>query len=252
MLEVAEYRRDCFCLFDIPQSMTDSEDAIDWRKNTQGFNSYRGAISAPWVKTYDSIQGKSNFLMCPSAYVAKLIGGNNPWLAPAGLNRGILSSAAVSPTGLTQYYDETIGGSLYDEQINCIIRNPGAGYVNWGQKTLQQKPSALDRINVARTVIYIETTLRDAARYHLFENNTPFNRMQVTLQFNQFLDQILSADGISAYQVICDESNNTDYVRQNNQMVIDVYLWPVYTSEFIKLNTVVMGADASINVSTNA
>ena len=74
MLEIAEYRRDCFCLFDIPVSETEYEDAIDWRKNTLAMNSYRGALSAPWVKTYDSVQGRANFLMCPSAYIAKLIG----------------------------------------------------------------------------------------------------------------------------------------------------------------------------------
>ena len=252
MLEIAEARRDCFCLFDTPMTETSAEKAKSWRKDIFGSNSYRGAVSSPWVKTYDSVAGKSNFIMCPSAYVAKIIGGSDPWIAPAGLNRGILSSATVSPTGLTEYYDNTIGGDLYENQINCIIKNPGAGYVNWGQKTLQQKPSALDRINVARTVIFIETTLRDAAKYHLFENNTAFNRMQITLQFNQFLDTILSADGLSGYQVICDESNNTAYIIQNNQLVIDVYLWPVYTAEFIKLNTIVMGADASVTVSTGS
>jgi phage tail sheath protein FI len=114
------------------------------------------------------------------------------------------------------------------------------------------KPSALDRINVARTVIYIETTLRDAARYHLFENNTAFERMQITLQFNQFLDEVLNGGGLTRYQVVCDDSNNTPYIIQNNQLVIDIYLWPVYTTEFIALNTIVMGADAEITISSNA
>lgn len=252
MLEIAEARRDCFCLFDSPMTEGKADNLIDWRKNIQGFNTYRGAISAPWVKTYDSIQGRPNFLMAPSAYVAKIMGIANPWIAPAGMNRGILTSSTVSPIGLAQYYDETVGGNLYSNQVNCIIKNPGAGYVNWGQKTLQQKPSALDRINVARTVIFIETTLRDAARSHLFENNTAFERMQVTLQFNQFLDTILTADGIQRYKVVCDDSNNTPYIIANNQMVIDVYLWPTYTTEFIELNTIVMGPDASVSVSTGA
>lgn len=252
MLEIAEARRDCFCLFDSPMTETKADNLLDWRKNIQGFNTYRGAVSSPWVKTYDSVQGKPNFLMAPSAYVAKIMGLSNPWIAPAGMNRGVLTSSTVSPIGLTQYYDETVGGNLYSNQINCIIKNPGAGYVNWGQKTLQQKPSALDRINVARTVIFIETTLRDAARSHLFENNTAFERMQVTLQFNQFLDTILTADGIQRYNVVCDDSNNTPYIIANNQMVIDVYLWPTYTTEYIELNTIVMGPDASVTVSTGA
>ena len=254
MLATAEKRRDCFCLFDIPLTETEYDNAIDWRKNTLGMNTYRGALSSPWVKTYDSVQGRANFMMCPSAFIAKLIGAaGDPWNAPAGPNRGIIGSATVSPTGLTQTYDDVQGGILYtDNQINCIIRDASAGYVNWGQRTLQQKPSALDRINVSRTIIYIETVLRDAARWHLFENNTPYERMQITLQFSSFLDTILSAGGIAAYQVICDDSNNTPIVIQNNQLVIDIIIRPVYTAEVIILNTTVIGEDASVSVTSSA
>lgn len=252
MLDIAKSRRDCFCLFDVPMSEVEPEDAIDWRKNILGMNSYYGALSSPWVKTYDSIQGRAGFVMCPSAFVAKLIGqAGDPWNAPAGPNRGIIGSSTVSPTGLTQTYDSNVGGKLYaDNQINCLIRDVSAGYVNWGQRTLQAKPSALDRINVARTVIYIETILRDAARWHLFENNTPYERMQIVLKFSQFLDTILSADGITSYKVICDESNNTPLVIQNNQLVIDVILQPVYTAESIILNTTVTSTDASVVTTT--
>lgn len=252
MLDIAEYRRDCFALLDAPLTEVEVEDLADWRKNTLAANTYRGAVSAPWIKTYDSVQGRANFAMCPSAYIAKLMGANNPWIAPAGLNRGVLSAATVSPTGLTKYYNDIEGGNLYtDNQINCIIRNPAAGYVNWGQRTLQQKPSALDRINVARTVIYIETMLRDAAKWHVFNNNTSYERMQITLQFSTFLDTILSSDGIQRYSVICDESNNTPDVIANNQMRIDIYLWPTYTAEFILLSTSVQGADTSVTVTTS-
>lgn len=254
MLEIAEYRRDCFCLFDIPMSEVEPDDAIDWRKNILGSNSYRGALSAPWVRTYDSVQGRAGFIMCPSAFVAKLIGqAGDPWNAPAGPNRGIISSATVSPTGLTQAYDSVVGGTMYaDNQINCIIRDTSAGYVNWGQRTLQQKPSALDRINVARTVIYIETILRDAARWHLFQNNTPYERMQITLQFSSFLDTVLSAEGIAAYKVICDDTNNTPIVIQNNQLVIDIIITPVYAAESIILNTTITGADSNVSITSSA
>lgn len=252
MLDIAKYRRDCFALLDAPLTEVEVEDLADWRKNILAANTYRGAVSAPWIKTYDSVQGRANFAMCPSAYIAKLMGANNPWIAPAGLNRGVLSAATVSPTGLTKYYNDIEGGNLYtDNQINCIIRNPAAGYVNWGQRTLQQKPSALDRINVARTVIYIETMLRDAAKWHVFNNNTSYERMQITLQFSTFLDTILSSDGIQRYSVICDESNNTPDVIANNQMRIDIYLWPTYTAEFILLSTSVQGADTSVTVTTS-
>ena len=78
MLEIAEHRRDCFCLFDAPSNAITVDALVDWRSNTQGFNSYRGAISAPWVKTYDAVQGRSNFVMCPSAFVAKIMGLSSP------------------------------------------------------------------------------------------------------------------------------------------------------------------------------
>ena len=252
MLTVAEKRRDCFCLFDIPSTLSDMEEVLDWRQNVNSMNTYRGALFSPWPTTYNSVQGKRNFLMCPSAYIAKIMGNAvYPWIAADGPNRGNLTSSVVTPTGLSAYYDETEGGELYDKQVNCIIKNT-VGYANWGQKTLQQKPSALDRINVARTVIYIETTLKDAARLHLFENNTAYERMQVTLQFSQFLDTVLNAEGIQRYQVICDDTNNTPAIIAQNQMVIDIYLWPTYTTEFIQLNTIVMGPDAEVTVSTNA
>lgn len=251
MLEIAEYRRDCFCLFDVPMTETEYEHLIDWRDSKQAFDSYRGANCGPWVKAYDSVQGRSNFMMCPSAYVAKLMGTNDPWLAPAGLNRGVLSSSIVSPTGLSQYYNDTQGGNLYtDEQINCIIRDPSVGYVNWGQRTLQRKSSSMDRINVARTVIYIETILRDAARFHLFENNTAYERTQITLQFNSFLNSILSAEGIQRFVVQCDGENNPPSVVERNQLVIDVYLWPSYCAEVICLNVNVEGADISVQLSS--
>jgi phage tail sheath protein FI len=75
--------------------------------------------------------------------------------------------------------------------------------------------------------------------------------MQVTLQFNQFLDTILADGGIQKYQVVCDDSNNTAYVIANNTMVIDIYIWPTYTTEFIELNTVVMGPEANVTVTSN-
>lgn len=254
MIQIAEHRRDCFCLLDVPMTQTNYEDLKDdFRPTMQTSNSYRAALFSPWVKTFDSIQGRANFIMCPSAYVAKIMGASDPWVAPAGLNRGVLSSNVVSPTGLTEYYDITTGGILYtDNQINCIIREKGTGYINWGQRTLQKKPSALDRINVARTIIYIETVLRDAARFHLFENNTAYERLQVEMQFGTFLQQILAAEGIQQYKVICDESNNTPAVINNNQMVIDIYIWPSYTAEVIHLNTYVMATGATVSITTSS
>ena len=75
--------------------------------------------------------------------------------------------------------------------------------------------------------------------------------MQITLQFNAFLDQVLSSEGIQAYRVICDESNNTPTVIANNQLKIDIILWPTYTAEYIIITSTVAGADTSVTVSTS-
>ena len=254
MIAIAEHRRDCFCLLDVPMTQTSFDDLKDdFRPTMQPSNSYRAALFSPWVRTFDVVQGRANFIMCPSAYIAKIMGASDPWVAPAGLNRGVLSSSTVSPTGLTEYYDITTGGILYsDNQINCLIREKGTGYVNWGQRTLQKKPSALDRINVARTIIYIETVLRDAARFHLFENNTTYERLQIEMQFGAFLQQILAAQGIQQYKVVCDETNNSPAVINSNQLVIDIYLWPSYTAEVIHLNTYVMATGATVSITTSS
>ena len=237
-----------FCLFDAPSTTIDAESLIDWRKNTQGFTSYRGALFAPWVKTYDSVQGRAGFMMCPSAYVAKIMGAYDTWIAPAGLNRGGITNSIVSPTGLATYYDDTTGGVLYtDNQINCLIKTSGAGYYVWGQRTCQAKPSSLDRINVARTIIYIETILRDAARWHVFENNTAYERNQITLQFNAFLDKILTAGGIQKYEVICDNSNNPQEVIENHQLYVTVKIWPTFSQEVIILTSELMSGVTTVS-----
>ena len=90
MIEVAEKRRDCFALLDIPQTTASKyENVIDWRKNISGFNTYRAALTTPWVKTYDSVQGRAGFIMCPSAFIAKLIGqAGDPWHAPPSAGSG--------------------------------------------------------------------------------------------------------------------------------------------------------------------
>lgn len=252
LVSLATSRRDCFAILDIPQNLTKSENAVDYRKNILGVDSYRAALYTPWVQVYDSFSGVENVLLPPCGFIAQIMARTDYtsgiWTAPAGLNRGIISCPMLNPIGLTQYYDNDTQGVIYKNGINYIRKTSGV-YVVWGQKTLQFKASAMDRINVARLVFYIETTLKNAAKWHLFENNTSYRRAQITMQFESFLDGIKAAGGLYAYKVVCDETNNDDETRANNQMNIDIYIQPEYAAEFIRLQTVVQKAGATVGIS---
>ena len=255
MLSIAKSRRDCFCIFDMPYDCTEAAPkttAIDWRKDIQAVDSYYAALYTPWVKVYDTIVDRANVALPPSGFIAQVIARRDrrkaPWFAPAGMNDGVIVSSELTPTGLTETYDEAAQDALYSNGINYLLRIPGTGFVVWGQKTEQTKASALDRINVARLVIYIESSLRDAARYHLFENNTAFLRQQITQQFSDFLEDIRVRGGVYAYSVVCNDTNNTATVIDNNQLNIDIYIQPVKTAEFIRLQTVITRTNADISV----
>ena len=254
MLEIANARRDCFCVFDTPIDCVKSganQDIENYRKNTLGIDSYRAALYTPWVKVYDSFTGVNEVPLPPSGFACGVIARTDQnrgvWIAPAGMNNGVVACAALTPVGLTYEYATEEQGSVYSSGVNYIRKTNGM-YLIWGQKTLQFKPSALDRINVTRMVIYIETSLREAAKWHLFEQNTAYRRAQITMQFEAWLAPIKAAGGLYDFKVVCDETNNTPEVRMNNQMFIDIYIQPEYAAEFIKLNTIVQRADATIGI----
>lgn len=254
MLEIANFRRDCFCVFDTPIDCVKSgvnQVVENYRKNTLGIDSYRAALYAPWVKVYDSFTGTNEVPIPPSGFACGVIARTDTnrgvWIAPAGMNNGPIMCAALTPVGLTYEYATEEQGSVYSSGINYIRKTNGM-YLIWGQKTLQFKPSALDRINVTRMVIYIETSLREAAKWHLFEQNTAYRRAMITMQFEAWLAPIKAAGGLYDFKVVCDETNNTPEVRMNNQMYIDIYIQPEYAVEFIKLNTIVQRADATIGI----
>lgn len=254
MLSIANKRRDCFAVLDVPSNVTQASPNTklqDYRKNILGIDSYRAGLYSPWVEVYDSYSGVSNVAIPMSGFVGQVIARNDNlagvWSAPAGLNRGQMICPTLSPVGLTQYYTNEEQGSIYENGINYARKTSGM-YVVWGQKTLQFKASAMDRINVARLVFFIETTLKNAAKWHLFELNTAYKRAQVTMQFESFLEGIKASGGLYDYKVVCDETNNDDETRANNQMNIDIYIQPEYAAEFIRLQTVIQKAGATVGI----
>lgn len=169
---------------------------------------------------------------------------NDPWWAPAGTSRGVIKNAiklAFNPN--KQNRDE-----LYVNSINPIMAIPGEGSaVVWGQKTSTATPSAFDRVNVRRLLIHLEKSISTAVNIGLFEFNDAFTRSRLFNIIDPFLRSVESRRGLYAYKVVVDETNNTNEVIDQNGLVIDIYLQPTKTAEFIAVNVIVTPTGANFN-----
>jgi phage tail sheath protein FI len=198
----------------------------------------------PWVKVLDDSINLPTWVP-PSVVIPGVYAQNDrvahEWFAPAGLNRGGLSNVLEAKTRLTHAERDL----LYEGRINPIASFPGQGVVVFGQKTLQAKPSALDRINVRRMLIRIKKFIASSSRYLLFENNTVATRNRFLNIVNPYLDSVQSNQGLSSFRVVMDDSNNTPDVIDRNQLVGQIYLQPARSVEFIVLDFVVQPTGAS-------
>jgi hypothetical protein len=163
------------------------------------------------------------------------------WFAPAGLNRGGLTSVLQAETRLTHAERD----DLYEGRVNPIASFPGQGVVVYGQKTLQSKPSALDRINVRRLLIALRKFIASASKYLVFEQNTQALRNRFLNIVNPYLEQVQSNSGLSAFRVVMDDTNNTADVVDRNQLVGQIFIQPTRTAEFIVLDFVVQPTGAT-------
>ena len=197
-------------------------------------NSY-GATYWPWVQVRSRETGKINFV--PASTLVPAVYEYNDrvsaeWFAPAGLNRGALSTVLQPERKLT-VSDRNL---LYQGKVNPIATFPGVGTVIYGQKTLQQKPSALDRVNVRRLLIALKSYIGQLGENIVFEPNTQVTRNKFLNQVNPYLESVQQRQGLYAFQVVMDETNNTPDVVDRNQLVGTIYLQPTKTAEFIQLN----------------
>ena len=197
-------------------------------------NSY-GATYWPWVQIRSRETGKINFV--PASTLVPAVYEYNDavsaeWFAPAGLNRGALSTVLQPERKLT-VNDRNL---LYQGKVNPIATFPGVGTVIYGQKTLQQKPSALDRVNVRRLLIALKSYIGQIGETIVFEPNTQVTRNKFLNQVNPYLESVQQRQGLYAFQVIMDETNNTPDVVDRNQLVGTIYLQPTKTAEFIQLD----------------
>ena len=166
---------------------------------------------------------------------------NDPWYSPAGFNRGQVKNViklAYNPRKADR-------DTLYQNGINSVVSFPGEGVVLFGDKTALAKPSAFDRINVRRLFITLEKAIATAAKYQLFEFNDGFTRAQFRNQVEPFLRDVKGRRGITDFKVVCDETNNTGEVIDNNRFVADIYIKPTRSINFITLNFVAVRSSAS-------
>mgnify|MGYP003146352758 CR=1 FL=1 len=198
----------------------------------------------PWVKIPNSSTGKPVFVP-PSVVLPGVISFTDQvaheWFAPAGLNRGGLTTVLEAKQRLTHAERD----ELYEGRVNPIASFPGQGVVVFGQKTLQSKPSALDRVNVRRLLITVRKFIASASRFLVFEQNTQALRNRFLNIVNPFLEQVQSNSGLSAFRVVMDDSNNTPDVVDRNQLVGQIFVQPTRTAEFIVLDFVVQPTGAT-------
>jgi hypothetical protein len=209
-----------------------------------------GAVYGNWVK-FNDVYSNQLVWLPTSGYVAADIAFssavNFPWSAPAGFNRGVLTNITDLAINPTQKQRDL----LYRININPIAFFPGEGYVVYGQKTLMNKPSAFDRINVRRLFLFLEKAAKNFLKYYVFEPNTFATRARLINALSPIFNQAKANDGLYDYRIICDERNNTPDVIDNNELKISIYIQPVRTAEFILADFIATRTGVNFNELTS-
>ena len=210
----------------------------------EGINSSFAAAYWPWVKVQAQGVGKQVWVGAST-----VMGGvyafsdsvSDQWFAPAGLVRGGIPGVVRTERKLSRADRDT----LYVSKVNPLATFPGQGVVAYGQKTLQTKASALDRVNVRRLLINLKRFIGGQANNLVFEQNTIATRNRFLSAVNPYLDSVVQREGLYAYRVVMDDTNNTADVIDRNQLVGQIYIQPTKTAEFIVLDFVVQPTGAS-------
>jgi uncharacterized protein len=198
-------------------------------------NSSYAAAYWPWLQITNPNTGKLNWTpastLIPGVYAFN-DASSEPWFAPAGINRGGLSTVVRPERKLTRAQRDT----LYESNVNPIANFPATGTVVFGQKTLQKKASALDRVNVRRLLIALKSYIGQVANNLVFEQNSIATRNSFLAQVNPYMESVQQRQGVYAFKVVMDSTNNTPDVVDRNQMVGQIFLQPTRTAEFIILD----------------
>ena len=239
---LANSRKDCLAFISPPsanvinQSGNETTNITAWNTALARSTSYAVADSG-WKYMFDKYNNVYRWVPLNGDIAGLCVytdSVRDPWFSPAGFNRGNLKNVvklAWNPT-------KTNRDTLYAQGVNPVGTFPGNGTVLYGDKTLQTKPSAFDRINVRRLFIILEKAISQAAKYSLFEFNDETTRAQFVGLVTPFLRDIQGRRGIYDFRVVCDTTNNTSQVIDSNQFVGDIYIKPARSINFIQLNFV--------------
>jgi hypothetical protein len=200
-----------------------------------GIESNYSATYGNWVKIFDSYSDKRSWVPV-SGYAAAAFARTDttaqPWIAPAGLTRGVINNIvdiAFNPNQKQRDF-------LYPISINPVVFFNTDGFVIFGQKTLQTKPSAFDRINVRRLFLALEKSVQRSLRYFVFEPNTEFTRTRLKNTITPVFELAKNTEGLYDYLIVCDERNNSPGSIDRNELNVDIYIKPVRAAEFILVN----------------
>lgn len=210
---------------------------VDYTSSNLNVSSSYAVMDNGWKYMYDRYNDVFRYVPLNGDVAGIAVRSDNEtetWFSPAGFNRGqVRNVVKLSYNPVRGQRDD-----LYSEEINPVVSFPGEGTVLFGDKTMQSKPSAFDRINVRRLFIVLEKAIATAAKFQLFEQNDAFTRASFRQLIEPFLRDVQSRRGVTDFKVICDESNNTSEVIDRNEFVADIYIKPTRSINFITLNFV--------------
>ena len=267
MVEVCEERADSMALIDLPDVYIPSHEQYYSDKSSRigttprgaarqlrdrKIDSSYGATFYPWVQTRDQETGQLVWIP-PSVAILGVLGSatakTDVWFAPAGFNRGGLSegAAGIPILKVSEKLTSKNRDVLYEYNVNPIASFPSSGIVLFGQKTLQERQSALDRINVRRLVIYLKKQISIMSTQVLFEQNVQatWNRFKGLVE--PFLANVKTRFGITDYRLVLDETTTTPDLIDQNIMYAKIMIKPARAIEFIAIDFVILSTGASFD-----
>jgi len=252
MIEICEHRMDSMALLDchadhvVFNRGSEATDLRTWRLEEFNQNTSYAAVYGNWLNIYDKYNRKYRWIPS-SGYVAGIYANTDnvadPWFAPAGLNRAILTGVRK----LAWNPDKGNRDILYKNSINPITSFSGLGKVIWGQKTMLMKPSAFNRINVRRLFMTLEKAISTAAKYFVMEPNTEETRLQMRNMIVPFLKGVQAREGIYDFAVVNDSRVNTPQRIDRQELWTDIYIKPTRAAEFIVLNFIASKTGANFS-----
>ena len=250
LISIAESRKDCMVFISPPLTAVLNNSGLEAStvktyRDTLTSSSY-AVMDCGWKYQYDKYNDIYRWLPLNGDIAGLLVRTDvdrDPWFSPAGLNRGQIKNVVKLAWSPTKSERDT----LYNAGINPVVTFPGEGTVLFGDKTLLNRPEAMDRINVRRLFIVLEKTVARASRSSLFEFNDEFTRAQFVNLVEPYLREIQGRRGIYDFRVVCDTTNNTPEVIDRNEFVGDIYVKPARSINFIQLNFVAVRTGVAFN-----